>query len=78
MIYYYLAMGFMIGWFYSLLVIYLIPKMLQKNTSKTLEQTVIDLHDIARLVEQKIGHGQLSDDIRQTADRLNEVLKEIK
>jgi hypothetical protein len=34
---------------------------------------VIQLHDIARLVEQEIGSGQLSDDIRNCADRLHEL-----
>ena len=33
---------------------------------------VIALHDIARTVEQEIGRGQLSDDIRNCADRLHE------
>jgi len=32
---------------------------------------VIALHDIARLVEAEIGHGKLSDDIRNVADRLH-------
>lgn len=36
---------------------------------------VIQLHDIARAVEQNIGKGQLSDDIRQCADRLNALIK---
>jgi hypothetical protein len=35
---------------------------------------IIKLHDIARKVEQEIGQGQLSEDIRQAADRLHEVL----
>ena len=35
---------------------------------------IIKLHDIARKVEQEIGVGQLSEDIRKTADRLHEVL----
>lgn len=37
----------------------------------TLSDAVIQLHDIARLVEQQIGQGALSDDIRQCADRLH-------
>jgi len=32
---------------------------------------VIKLHDIARVVEQEIGQGQLSEDIRKCADRLS-------
>lgn len=35
-----------------------------------LRQSVIELHDIARLVEQEIGQGQLSLDLRDCADRL--------
>ena len=35
---------------------------------------IIKLHDIARKIEQEIGVGQLSKDIRQAADRLHEVL----
>lgn len=40
----------------------------------TLEDVVIKLHDSARIVEQEIGVGQLSEDIRKAADRLHEVL----
>jgi hypothetical protein len=36
-----------------------------------LVDAVITLHDIARLVEAEIGHGNLSDDIRSVADRLH-------
>jgi hypothetical protein len=35
---------------------------------------IIQLHNIARKIEQAIGTGQLSEDIRQAADRLHEVL----
>jgi len=38
---------------------------------------VVQLHDIARTVEQEIGTGQLSVDIRSTADRLNVLLKPV-
>jgi hypothetical protein len=38
-----------------------------------LVDAVIALHEIARTVEQEIGHGQLSDDIRSCADRLHEL-----
>jgi hypothetical protein len=41
-----------------------------------LNERVIDLHDIARQIEQEIGKGQLSDDIRKAADRLSALLKE--
>lgn len=41
-----------------------------------LDQEVITLHNIARNLEQSFGfRGQISDDIRQCADRLNEILK---
>lgn len=36
-----------------------------------LVDAVIQLHDIARLVEAEIGHGKLSEDIRDVADRLH-------
>ena len=37
---------------------------------------VIQLHDIARTVEQQIGIGQLSNDIRNVADRLHTLTTE--
>ena len=40
-----------------------------------LEQDVIALHDIARHLEKTIGQGQLSEDIRAAADRLNQLLQ---
>ena len=43
-----------------------------------LNQVVIDLHNSARAVEQAYGVGKLSVDIRRSADRLNEVIKNIK
>jgi hypothetical protein len=36
-----------------------------------LVDAVIKLHDIARLVEAEVGEGNLSDDIRNVADRLH-------
>ena len=42
-----------------------------------IEQAIIDLHAIARLVETKIGHGQLSDDIRRCADTLHTVKEQV-
>jgi hypothetical protein len=39
-----------------------------------LKDEIIKLHDIARAIEQELGVGQLSEDIRQAADRLHEVL----
>ena len=43
-----------------------------------IEYLVIRLHDIAREVEQKIGVGELSKDIRVCADRLNDCNKAVK
>ena len=40
-----------------------------------LEYAVIRLHDIARLIEEKVGVGELSRDIRKCADRLSELSK---
>jgi hypothetical protein len=40
-----------------------------------LNDSVIQLHDIARLVEQEVGQGQLSADLRDCADRLAMLLK---
>jgi hypothetical protein len=43
-----------------------------------IEYLVIRLHDIAREVEQKIGVGELSKDIRACADRLSDCNKAVK
>ena len=43
-----------------------------------IEYLVIRLHDIAREVEQKIGVGELSKDIRACADRLSHGNKVVK
>lgn len=43
-----------------------------------LNDAVIQLHNIARIIEQKIGTGQLSEDIRGAADRLNVLINPIK
>jgi hypothetical protein len=40
----------------------------------TLDEAVIQLHYAARTVEQEIGRGQLSDDIRDCADRLHKLV----
>jgi hypothetical protein len=41
-----------------------------------LDLAVIQLHDIARRIEQdrNLGKGALSEDIRKAADRLHEIL----
>ena len=42
-----------------------------------LDQAVIDLHNIARTIEQEIGIGKLSVECRRLADRLSDVIKPI-
>jgi len=42
----------------------------------SLDMAVLDLHNIARLVESDIGCGMLSEDIRNCADRLHALIKE--
>ena len=39
-----------------------------------LDQAVIDLHNIARTIEQKFGICKLSVECRRLADRLSEVI----
>jgi hypothetical protein len=39
-------------------------------------ELVMQLHDIARIIEQQIGIGQLSNDIRNVADRLHTLTTE--
>jgi predicted AAA+ superfamily ATPase len=43
-----------------------------------IEYLVIRLHDIAREVEQRVGVGELSRDIRACADRLGDCNKAVK
>jgi hypothetical protein len=40
-------------------------------------ELVIELHDIARKIENSIGKGLLSEDIRNCADRLHELTKQV-
>jgi hypothetical protein len=42
-----------------------------------LKSAVIQLHDVARLVETEIGQGELSRDIRLVADRLEQMLQPV-
>jgi hypothetical protein len=42
----------------------------------TLDEAIMQLHDVARAVEQQVGKGQLSEDIRTCADRLHSLVKE--
>jgi len=41
----------------------------------TLDEAVVQLHNVARTLEQEIGRGQLSDDIRDCADRLHRLAR---
>jgi len=41
-----------------------------------LDMAVMELHNIARLIESEIGRGMLSEDIRNSADRLHALIKE--
>jgi hypothetical protein len=45
--------------------------------NEKLHDAVIALHDLARLIEQEIGTGQLSEDIRSCAGRLNTLINPI-
>ena len=49
---------------------------MQEETKFKLLDSVITLRDIARLIEQEVGQGNLSDDVRNCANRLNFLLKE--
>lgn len=40
-----------------------------------LDERVLQLHEIARQIEQEIAQCKLSEDIREIADRLNKILK---
>jgi len=46
--------------------------------NEKLHDAVIELHNIARLVESEIGRGLLSDDIRDCANRLHVLTQPIK
>jgi hypothetical protein len=48
-------------------------KQKMKEKSQLLD-AVIQLHNIARTVETEIGRGLLSEDIRDCADRLHQVI----
>ena len=42
-----------------------------------LDQAVIDLHNIARTIEQDLGTGKLSVECRRLADQLSDAIKPI-
>ena len=39
-----------------------------------LDDAIMQLHNIARLVEQRIGQGALAEDLRRLADRINTIV----
>ena len=43
-----------------------------------LAEAVIQLHNIARMIESEIGQGLLSDDVRDCANRLHMITQPIK
>lgn len=47
------------------------------NEKSQLNDAVIQLHDIARAIEQTIGAGKLSYDIRDCADRLHWIVNAV-
>lgn len=53
----------------------MVRTMLEETNTK-LQDAIITLHDIARLIEQEVGRGNLSDDIRNCANRVNVLIKE--
>ena len=40
----------------------------------SLDEAVIELHNVARLIEKEIGKGLLSEDVRDCADRLHKLV----
>lgn len=48
------------------------------NNQPELDLAVIQLHDIARLVSEKVGKGTLAEEIRKCADHLNVLIKPMK
>jgi predicted TPR repeat methyltransferase len=46
-------------------------------TDREYSDAVMMLHQIARMIETKMGTGLLSEDIRDCADRLHELTKEV-
>lgn len=42
-----------------------------------ISDAIIKLHEAARAIEEKVGVGQLSEDVRKCADRLTSLTKEL-
>jgi hypothetical protein len=49
---------------------------IQYRREDQLNDSIVALHNIARIVEREVGLGNLSRDIRNCADRLNNMIKE--
>ena len=39
-----------------------------------LDDAIIQLHNIARLIEQRVGKGALAEDLRKLANRVNDIV----
>ena len=42
----------------------------------TLDDVVIKMHDLARIIELELGACELSQDVRNSADRLSEIIND--
>lgn len=45
------------------------------DNNDSLEDVVIELHSLARIIESKIGNGALSASVRASADTLSDLIK---
>lgn len=54
-----------------------VNRVIVRKKMTNLDQAVIELHNIARTIEQEIGTGKLSIECRRLADRLSDVIKPI-
>ena len=51
-----------------------VVRVIARMKMNNLDQAVIDLHNVARTIEQEIGTNKLSIECRRIADRLSEVI----
>ena len=54
---------------------FLAGKTLDHDVKKQLSDAVIAMHNVARLLEENIGRGTLSENIRYDADKLSDIVK---
>ena len=54
-----------------------VNRVIVRKKMTNLDQAVIDLHNIARIIETELGTGKLSVECRHLADRLSTVIKPI-